>query len=430
MVRMILVLLVLNLLFGHPLYQASLLVGIESICLGSILKHAPYIMLAQSRCEMISAFCRLLIYTLALLPETGAISATTAASFIIPLMFTALLNNMLTQLYPLLGIILAAMDILLSVLLFRSTHKFNVGDVVFSLVERSGPHIEFEYPTCFDTLMCSSCNMLSIFNDRTSKSNLLDNPAEKKEEPNEEEGNFDGGDLKVTRGDEGVVVGTCSKKQFPEDYHHRMLVEFPNGLILGLLATEPSVEMTLNEEVAHLIPNQSRAIKEIQEDRGVGTVDDPLAYKEPSSSTTMPIVINTPSTKSPLPLSTSSMVSPSSSRKTKSKAERSSRGSDRYQEEEEVTKGGEGNSGDGNNTKLNNTVYFSSFPKSPLPESSVVRGTSLDDVTVTTLLKSSNNPPGKSSPTKEGEKKKKKKKKTNGTSTILLEPQRETVVDI
>lgn len=99
---MLLILIFLNCLQAHAFIQTILLVSIEIITLLLIIRNKPYVVLSQSRCELITAAGRVAVYFTAWLPTlpSSPISKLSAENLLINLQFLLLVNNITTQLYP------------------------------------------------------------------------------------------------------------------------------------------------------------------------------------------------------------------------------------------------------------------------------------------------------------------------------------------
>jgi hypothetical protein len=256
-------------------------------------------MLAQSRSDMISAGCRVFTYLLAFLPAIGLTNSSTAASIMIPIQFTSLINNIFTQMFPIGESVWSALKIFVTVFFLRRTTEYRIGDVVYSLVERSEPTFpkpkqqQEEYSlwcllSVFVKTLCPcifagsgskkkktaeriSKDGLLKSKTSTSNSSLSDNDVKKEaaaatsstSSSYSYEIEEDSSNPSVVVSDEGVIVGFATSKQFPKDYRQRLLVEFPNGLVLGLLMnSEVTRDYTRAEEekqVVEVTTNSSTA---------------------------------------------------------------------------------------------------------------------------------------------------------------------------
>lgn len=211
-----------------------------------ILLYAPYIVLAQSRAELVSVCGRLSVYTTAFLPTIpdSPVTSSQIENALINIQFIMVLHNIYTQLYPLLGSFLDPfLDPILKILkpylniwgkicvIFHMLEKsdefdvdeklalpggYHLDDQVSSLIESDGPHIPL---VKYDQMIFNYCNPACIYR-------LLLNcffPIQKD-------------DGIVREGSEGIVVGEVSEEDYPDDYNERVLVEFKSQrLILALL---------------------------------------------------------------------------------------------------------------------------------------------------------------------------------------------------
>jgi hypothetical protein len=214
-------------LFLFSFLKVGLVVLLDLINFLMTWKHAPYILLAQSRAEMNTTLCSLVVYIAAFLPAVKLISPSAAAAVMVPVQFYSLINNILTQMFPMFEKLLGVVEILLAVMVFRK-RQYKVGDVVYSMVKSTGPNIMVEKSWCKRVLCCRMNKPFQHFADVS-----MDDTSE-----------LDG-NMMVNIADEGVVIGECSQKLFPDDYDERMLVKFQNGVVLGLLTSDITRECGL-----------------------------------------------------------------------------------------------------------------------------------------------------------------------------------------
>jgi hypothetical protein len=222
--------------------KVSIVFGIELVTFAFVLKDAPYVFLAQSRDEMINSFGRVLIYGIATMPHSGSITASTAGSLIIPLQFLLLINNIRSQLYPVLKPFLdkcynafCRVPIAFIAQVFCATMMISedldenegtlpggyiAGDLVLSKVDSIGPHIPYNPDIVdFDGGASNNRNWLTTTNPMATTSKSTSTLKHQT----------------VRRGDKGVVIAKCPESNFPNDYEKRVLVEFSGGMIVGLL---------------------------------------------------------------------------------------------------------------------------------------------------------------------------------------------------
>jgi hypothetical protein len=202
----------------------GLVVVLDALNFLWIWTYAPYVLLAQSRAEMGTSLCSMVVYITALLPVTNLISSTTAASIMVPVQFLSLLNNIFTQMFPMVSKAVEAIGILSTVLVFGKT-EYDMGEVVFLLCEEtSSPFIHVE----------ESCIQ------RTSLM-LCGGPYTPRQMLFADEATNGGDDIASKIGDEGVIIGCCDKNLYPDDYDARMLVKLrKNNKVLAVLTRDLS----------------------------------------------------------------------------------------------------------------------------------------------------------------------------------------------
>jgi len=112
---------------------------------------------------------------------------------------------------------------------------YQIGDIVQSLVKKSGPHINDEdlrsqndssSSLILNCLCCGGINSESPETALLRKVEILEEKLRKGIISLEPE---------IEIGDKGIIVGSCPQKLYPNDYNNRIIVEFNNGLRLALL---------------------------------------------------------------------------------------------------------------------------------------------------------------------------------------------------
>jgi hypothetical protein len=237
-----------------------LILAIELLSFSTVAGSAPYVMLAQSRADLITGFCRVLTYFFALLPASGWVTPKFAASIMIPIQFFSLANNIFTQLYPFLELTLAVLNVIIGILLNRRSSEFQIGDVVYSLIDANETNVDLEPSegcccSCCASMMCccsgnkkndkkvkeakakvESDKMKLISSSSSSSSLVKRSELEAKKLASAYNNNgLETASTGIVMADEGVIIGYCTKKQFPADYKQRVLVEFPGGFVMGML---------------------------------------------------------------------------------------------------------------------------------------------------------------------------------------------------
>jgi hypothetical protein len=195
-------------------------------------KDAPYVFLAQSRAEMNTTLCSLIVYVSAFLPAVKLISPSAAAAVMIPVQFIALINNIITQMFPMFEKLMDTFGILLALLVYRR-RKEKIGDVVYSMVQTTGPNIIVE-KYWFNRMLCCRQNEPLQRMEESASDGIVTSRWSTDTEAD--------ADVLVKIADEGVIIGECSSTLFPDDHDARMLVQFKNGMVLGLLSSEFTYE--------------------------------------------------------------------------------------------------------------------------------------------------------------------------------------------
>ena len=103
---------VLNGLAWLPSIQSGAMVLVEGVAFVSVLFSAPYIMLAQSRCDMVTRFSALITFGVSFLCSTGSLDSRGSAVIMVIVQVFGLIHNILTQIVPIIWPILVVVIVL------------------------------------------------------------------------------------------------------------------------------------------------------------------------------------------------------------------------------------------------------------------------------------------------------------------------------